>query len=104
MNSGLNIWHPFTQEALDPAPLRIARAQGAYLYTDDGRRLIDGISSWWVNIHGHCHPAIVAAIAEQAAKLDHVLLAGFTHEAGRGFVRGPAKGAAGESGAYFLFG
>ncbi len=81
MSSGLNIWHPFTQEALDPPPLRISRAQGAYLYTDDGRRLIDGISSWWVNIHGHGHPAIVSAIAEQAAKLDHVLLAGFTHDA-----------------------
>ena len=80
MMSGLKIWHPFTQEALDPAPLRIARAQDVYLYTDDGRRLIDGISSWWVNLHGHCHPAIVAAIAEQAAKLDHVLLAGFSHE------------------------
>jgi adenosylmethionine-8-amino-7-oxononanoate aminotransferase len=80
MTAGLKIWHPFTQEALDPPPLRIARAQGAYLYTDDGRRLIDGISSWWVNIHGHCHPAIVSAIAEQAARLDHVLLAGFVHE------------------------
>jgi adenosylmethionine-8-amino-7-oxononanoate aminotransferase len=80
MKAGLNIWHPFTQEALDPPPLRIARAQGAYLYTDDGQRLIDGISSWWVNIHGHGHPAIVSAIAEQAAKLDHILLAGFTHE------------------------
>jgi adenosylmethionine-8-amino-7-oxononanoate aminotransferase len=79
MKSGLHLWHPFTQEALDPAPVRIAGAQGAYLYTADGRRLIDGISSWWVNIHGHCHPAIVSAIAEQAAKLDHVLLAGFTH-------------------------
>jgi adenosylmethionine-8-amino-7-oxononanoate aminotransferase len=79
MKSGLNIWHPFTQEALDPQPIRIAGAQGAYLYTSDGRRLIDGISSWWVNIHGHCHPAIVSAIAEQAAKLEHVLLAGFTH-------------------------
>ena len=80
MNSSLNIWHPFTQEALDPPPICIARAQGAYLYTEDGRRLIDGISSWWVNLHGHCHPAIVSAIAEQASKLDHVLLAGFSHE------------------------
>jgi adenosylmethionine-8-amino-7-oxononanoate aminotransferase len=80
MKSGLSIWHPFSQEALDPPPVRIVRAQGAYLYTDDGRRLIDGISSWWVNIHGHCHSAIVSAIAEQAAKLDHVLLAGFSHE------------------------
>ena len=81
MNAQLKIWHPFTQEALDPAPIRITKAQGVYLYADDGRRLIDGISSWWVNLHGHCHPAIVSAIAEQAAKMDHVLLAGFSHEA-----------------------
>jgi adenosylmethionine-8-amino-7-oxononanoate aminotransferase len=81
MNERLKIWHPFTQEALDPPPTRITRAEGVYLYTDDGRRLIDGISSWWVNLHGHGHPAIVAAIAEQAAKVDHVLAAGFTHDA-----------------------
>jgi adenosylmethionine---8-amino-7-oxononanoate aminotransferase len=81
MNSGLHIWHPFTQSALDPAPITVTRASGAYLYTSDGRRLIDGISSWWVNIHGHGHPAISEAIAVQAAKLDHVLLAGFTHDA-----------------------
>jgi adenosylmethionine---8-amino-7-oxononanoate aminotransferase len=81
MNTGLHIWHPFTQEALDPPPMRITKAEGVYLYTDDGRRLIDGISSWWVNIHGHGHPAIVAAIAAQAARIDHVLLAGFTHDA-----------------------
>ena len=81
MNTGLQIWHPFTQEALDPAPMRITKAEGVYLYTDDGRRLIDGISSWWVNIHGHGHPAIVEAIAAQAARADHVLLAGFTHDA-----------------------
>jgi len=81
MSKDLQIWHPFTQEAFDPAPLRITKAEGVYLYTDDGRRLIDGISSWWVNIHGHVHPAIVAAIAAQAARVDHVLLAGFTHDA-----------------------
>ena len=81
MNPDLQIWHPFTQEALDPPPIRITKAEGVYLYTDDGRKLIDGISSWWVNLHGHGHPAIVSAIAEQAAKVDHVLLAGFTHDA-----------------------
>ncbi|HEV3483048.1 MAG TPA: adenosylmethionine--8-amino-7-oxononanoate transaminase [Candidatus Acidoferrales bacterium] len=81
MSADLRVWHPFTQEALDPPPLRIVKAEGVYLYTADGRRLIDGISSWWVNIHGHGHPAIVSAIAEQAAKVDHVLLAGFTHDA-----------------------
>jgi adenosylmethionine---8-amino-7-oxononanoate aminotransferase len=80
MNSKLQIWHPFTQEATDPPPIPIERTEGVYLYTRDGRKLIDGISSWWVNIHGHCHPAIMAAIAEQTKKLDHVLLAGFTHE------------------------
>jgi adenosylmethionine---8-amino-7-oxononanoate aminotransferase len=79
-NQPLQVWHPFTQEALDPAPLRVTRAEGVWLYTDDGRRLIDAISSWWVNLHGHAHPAIVSAIAEQAAKIDHVLLAGFTNE------------------------
>jgi adenosylmethionine-8-amino-7-oxononanoate aminotransferase len=81
MSADLRVWHPFTQEALDPPPLRIVKAEGVYLYTADGQRLIDGISSWWVNIHGHGHPAIVSAIAEQAAKVDHVLLAGFTHDA-----------------------
>jgi adenosylmethionine---8-amino-7-oxononanoate aminotransferase len=80
MSAPLRIWHPFSQEALDPPPIRIAKAEGAYLFTDEGRRLIDGISSWWVNIHGHCHPRIMGAIAEQSRKLDHVLLAGFSHE------------------------
>ena len=79
MNNPLRIWHPFTQEALDPAPLRISHAQGAYFYTDGGRRILDAISSWWTNIHGHCHPAIMSAIAEQTSKMDHVLLAGFSH-------------------------
>ena len=80
MNPALRLWHPFTQESLDPAPIHISHAEAAYLYADDGRRLIDGISSWWVSIHGHCHPAVMSAIAEQAKKLDHVLLAGFTHQ------------------------
>jgi adenosylmethionine---8-amino-7-oxononanoate aminotransferase len=80
MSAPLRIWHPFTQEALDPPPVRVTKALGVYLHTEDGRRLIDGISSWWVNLHGHCHPAIMTAIAEQSTKLDHVLLAGFTHD------------------------
>jgi len=79
MINPLRIWHPFTQEALDPAPLRIEHAEGVYLYTDDGRRILDAISSWWTNIHGHCHPVIMSAIAEQTSKMDHVLLAGFSH-------------------------
>ena len=74
------IWHPFTQHALLPDSIFIDRAEGAYLYDKEGRRIIDGISSWWVNIHGHNHPKIVAAVQEQAAKLDQVIFAGFTHE------------------------
>src|SRR5579872_4467142 len=76
----MRLWHPYTQAALDPAPIRIERGEGAFLYTSDGRRLIDGISSWWVNIHGHAHPQIADAIAIQARKLEQVIFAGFTHE------------------------
>jgi len=77
----LKIWHPFAQTHLDPEPLRVVRAEGTYLYTADGRKIIDAISSWWVNLHGHCHPRIAHAVADQAKELDHVLLAGFTHPA-----------------------
>src|ERR1700738_868013 len=76
----LYLWHPFTHEAADPAPLRIRRGEGVFLETQDGRRILDAISSWWVNLHGHSHPAIAAAIAEQAARLEHVIFAGFSHE------------------------
>ena len=80
MSSLLKIWHPFTNSALDPAPIEIERAEGAWLYAKDGRKIIDAVSSWWVNIHGHTNPRIAAAIAEQARKMEHVILAGFTHE------------------------
>ncbi len=82
------VWHPFTQHGLnEPIPL-IARAEGAVLYTADGRRIIDAISSWWVTTHGHCHPRIVAAIAEQAGKLDQIIFAGHTHEQAEALARG----------------
>ncbi len=75
-----SVWHPFTQHGLrEPAPL-VTRADGAALYTQDGRRVIDAISSWWVTTHGHCHPKISAAVAEQANKLDQIIFAGWTHE------------------------
>jgi adenosylmethionine-8-amino-7-oxononanoate aminotransferase len=76
----LAIWHPYTQVSLDPPPIKVKRADGVYLYTSDGRRLIDAISSWWVTLHGHAQPRIAAAIAEQAKKLEQVIFAGFTHE------------------------
>jgi adenosylmethionine-8-amino-7-oxononanoate aminotransferase len=76
----MKIWHPYTQEAAEAAALHIERGEGAYLYTRDGRRLIDAISSWWVTVHGHGHPRIAEAIAAQARKLEQVIFAGFTHD------------------------
>jgi adenosylmethionine-8-amino-7-oxononanoate aminotransferase len=80
MSSPLKIWHPFTNSALDPAPIEIARAEGVWLYAKNGQKIIDAVSSWWVNLHGHGDPRIAEAIAEQARKMEHVILAGFTHE------------------------
>jgi len=74
------IWHPFTQHGLGIPEIKVSRAEGSYLYTDDGRAILDAISSWWVNLHGHGHPHIARAIAEQAGRLDQVIFAGFTHE------------------------
>jgi adenosylmethionine-8-amino-7-oxononanoate aminotransferase len=75
-----NIWHPFTPLTGALEPILISKAEGVYLQTPDGRKIIDAISSWWVNLHGHSHPKIAQAVAEQAAKLEHVIFAGFTHE------------------------
>ncbi len=76
-----SVWHPCTQMKRHEAepPVAIAGAQGPWLYGTDGRRYLDGISSWWVNLFGHGHPHIQAALADQLARLDHVMLAGFTH-------------------------
>ena len=76
-----HVWHPCTQMKRHEAqpPVAIARAQGPWLYGSDGRRYLDGISSWWVNLFGHSHPHIKAALADQMERLDHVMLAGFTH-------------------------
>ena len=60
------VWHPYTQMLTAPPPLPIVRGEGVYLYTEDGRRILDGISSWWVNIHGHSHPKLNEALAAQA--------------------------------------
>ena len=74
------VWHPFTQHGLQEPIPTVTRADGAILQTADGRRVIDAISSWWVTTHGHCHPRISAAIAEQAQRLDQLIFAGWTHE------------------------
>ncbi|MBE7439303.1 MAG: adenosylmethionine--8-amino-7-oxononanoate transaminase [Spirochaetales bacterium] len=73
-------WQPFTQMKLAGDPLIVERAQGVYLYTNDGRAIIDAIGSWWVNIHGHARAELVEAAASQLGKLEHVMYAAFTHE------------------------
>ncbi len=71
------IWHPFNHKGTEIVP--IVRGEGVYLFGEDGKKYIDGFSSWWVNLHGHCHPYIVEKIAEQAKQLEHVAFGGFTH-------------------------
>ena len=73
------LWHPYTQMSSPIAPLPVVRGEGVYLYTEDGRRILDGISSWWVNIHGHSHPKLNQALIDQVRDLEHVMFAGCTH-------------------------
>ncbi len=74
-----HLWHPTTQVARSEPPLRAVRGEGALLELDDGRRLIDAISSWWVTLHGHAEPSIAAAVAQQARTLEQVIFANFRH-------------------------
>jgi len=74
------IWHPYTQMKTALSPVPIVRGEGACLYDENGKRYIDAVSSWWVNIHGHANPYIAQKVAEQLNKLEHVIFAGFTHQ------------------------
>lgn len=73
------VWHPYTPllEAVEQVP--VVAAEREFLYTADGRQLIDAISSWWTILHGHCHPPLVRALRQAAATLDHTVFAGSTH-------------------------
>ncbi|MCI4590593.1 adenosylmethionine--8-amino-7-oxononanoate transaminase [Sphingobium sp. BYY-5] len=82
------VWHPFTQHGLNEPIPHIVRAEGAVLHLANGATLIDGISSWWVTTHGHCHPRIAAAIGRQAAQLDQLIFAGYTHGPAEEVARG----------------
>ena len=76
------LWHPCTQmKSLEVAPpLAIMRGDGPWLIDESGKRYLDAISSWWVNLFGHANPRINAAIIDQLGKIEHVMLAGCTHE------------------------
>lgn len=75
-----HLWHPLTQHKMHPNMLAIARAEGAFLYDEDGKEYIDGISSWYTCMYGHCHPYILEKVMEQMQRLDQVVFSGFTHE------------------------
>lgn len=74
------IWHPYTQHKTARKPLEVVWAEGSFLYTADGKSIFDAISSWWVILHGHCHPYLIAKVQEQFARLEQVIFAGFTHQ------------------------
>ncbi|QBE63896.1 adenosylmethionine--8-amino-7-oxononanoate transaminase [Pseudoduganella lutea] len=77
-----SVWHPCTQmQHHETVPLiPVSHGRGAWLYDHDGRRYLDAISSWWVNLFGHANPRINAALRDQLDMLEHAMLAGFTHE------------------------
>ncbi len=74
------LWHPFVQHGLENTFFPVKRGYNAILELMDGRRIIDAISSWWVNLHGHAHPTIAEAIYAQAQQLEQVVFSSFTHE------------------------
>ncbi|MEX0993986.1 MAG: adenosylmethionine--8-amino-7-oxononanoate transaminase [Balneolaceae bacterium] len=75
-----NIWYPFTILKGAQVPTKAESGHGIWLTLENGHEIVDCISSWWVNLHGHSHPAIIKAIQSQAEKLEHVIFANFTHE------------------------
>lgn len=79
MEKQSKIWHPFTQHGLNEPIINIKTAKDEFLYTQEGSVIVDGISSWWVNTHGHCNPEITKAITQQAQELQQIIFAGFTH-------------------------
>jgi adenosylmethionine-8-amino-7-oxononanoate aminotransferase len=74
------VWHPFTHLSKAPDAIPIVRGEGAYFFDDQGNKYIDGIASWWVNIHGHSHPYLAEKVAEQLRTLEHAIFSGFTHK------------------------
>ncbi len=74
------VWHPFTHLKYAETPIPIVKGEGAYFYDADGNKLLDAISSWWVNLHGHCHPYISQKVSEQLLTLEHAIFSAFTHE------------------------
>jgi adenosylmethionine---8-amino-7-oxononanoate aminotransferase len=85
------VWHPFTQHGTEGDPIVLTGAKGASLFDADGNKILDLVSSWWTCTHGHSHPKLNAALAEQAARFEHVMFAGFTHEPAVNLATGLAE-------------
>ncbi|MEW2920388.1 adenosylmethionine--8-amino-7-oxononanoate transaminase [Muricauda sp. ANG21] len=75
-----HLWHPLTQHKVSPDMLGISKAKGALLFDEDGKEYVDGISSWYTCMYGHCNPYILKKVSEQMQHLDQVVFSGFTHE------------------------
>ncbi|TCL64137.1 adenosylmethionine--8-amino-7-oxononanoate transaminase [Rhizobium sp. BK251] len=82
------VWHPFCQHKLEPVFKQIVGTEGAHLIDEDGRSVLDAISSWWVITHGHRHPVIMAAIRLALERFDQIIFAEYTHEPAEELARG----------------
>ncbi len=73
------VWHPFTHQLTARPPINIVKGEGVCFFDEQGNKFIDAISSWWVNLHGHCHPYISKKVSEQLFQLEHSIFSDFTH-------------------------
>ena len=74
------VWHPFTHQKAVSSPVLIKRAEGLYFIDEHDNKIMDAISSWWVNLHGHAHPYISKKVSEQVHSLEHAIFSDFTHQ------------------------